>query len=100
MYIINTTFVCNNTDYHDVAAWIKDTYIPAFMATRNFTGSRLAKVLENHDPETISLACELHCPSLSVAMTACNTLTPQLFEQLAAKYNQTVLHFTTVLKTI
>lgn len=99
-YILNTTFVFDRHLQPDVVDWLKNVYMPAALATSIFSSPRMAQVLTDEHPETISIACELTAESLSEAVRWHDTTAGMLFDDLHGRWGTAVMCFSTYLKQI
>ena len=100
MIIINTTFVIERSLYDQFVQWVTQFYVSAAMKTGMFNTWRLAQVLSNDDPEVVSLACELTCESLSEGVRWHDTTASLLRDDMAARWGDKALFFTTYLKQL
>lgn len=100
MYIINTTFVTHRRMLESFIQWLKGVYVPAALTTGLFSNHRVAQILHNEDPETVNIACEFSCDSLSECVRWHDETALMLREDMAMRYGDNVLFFTTYMKTI
>lgn len=100
MYILNTTFVLDHSLTDVFVSWLKEVYLPAAMATGIFGNSRVAKILQDQDPLTVNIACELSCESLSEAARWHDETASLLRDDIASRWGERVLNFSTYLKTL
>lgn len=100
MYIINTTFVTDLSKFELIREWLRKSYIPTALASGIFNGERVARVLSDDDVETVNIACEFSCPSLSRGIKWHEEVFPELLAELHRATEQQLLYFTTFLKTV
>lgn len=100
MIYLNTTFVIDHTIYDDFTNWLTEVYVRAALATNIFTDYRIAKVLTNEDPLTISIACELSAEALSEAARWHDTTAVLLRQDMSNRWPDKTLFFTTYLKSL
>lgn len=98
MYLINTTFVLTRRIEPDFTAWLGGVYRPAAAATGIFSNMRLARVLNDDDPMTVTLAFEMQCESLSEAKRWHDTSAALLRGDMADRWGENALFFTSYLK--
>ena len=100
MTIINTTFAIERSIFEEFIGWLKGIYLEAAMNTGLFTSPRLARVLTDTDPETVSIACELQCDSLSEAQRWHDETAALLRSDMLRRWEGKALFFTTYLKML
>lgn len=99
-YILNTTFVTTRSIYPDFVNWLKEVYVPAAMATGLFVSHRTARILTNDEPETVNIACELTCDSISECTRWNENTASLLREDMNGRWGENVLFFCTYLKQL
>ena len=100
MTIINTTFVLERSLYESFVAWLENVYISAAVSTGLFKQPRIVQVLTDSEPESVSIACELLCDSLSEADRWYNNSAILLHQNMHSLWGERVLFFTTYLKVV
>lgn len=98
MYIINTTFVADRTLLDELHVWLTEIYLPEITTTGTFVSHRLARVITNQDPETVSIACEVTVDSISAGAAAHSAVLDKLSTEIKKLWGDKVLYFTTVLR--
>ena len=100
MFVINTTFVIDRQIYDEFLIWLSEVYVNAAMKTNIFLSNRIAQVISNEDPHTVSIACEFTCQSLSEGVCWNDTTSQSIRHQMLSQWGDKALFFTTYLKTI
>lgn len=100
MYILNTTFAVIRELEPEFTKWVKEVYIPSALKSGIFTNPRLATVLSNEEPRGVSMACEMSAESISEAVRWHNETAIILRDDMASRWGDKAMFFTTYLKVI
>lgn len=100
MIILNTTFAIERSLYDSVVQWIADVYVPAATNTGLFSSPRIARIITNDHPETVSVACEMACQSLAEAVRWHDQTATLLRQDLHRRWGNRVLEFSTFMETV
>ena len=63
-YLLNTTFVLHTSVEAGFITWVREVYLPAAAEAGVFGVSRVAKVLTQVEPDTVSIAVQLEATSI------------------------------------
>lgn len=100
MYLINTTFVCDEQAHASVAEWLTDSYVVTALGTGLFTRPILSRILQSPEPQTICYALQLQCDSLEGARAWINGSGAGLVDEFASQSAGELLYFTTEMAII
>lgn len=100
MWIINTTFVIERSLVDFFTDWLDKVYISEAFKSESFASSRVSRVVNNDDPDSVSMACELHCESLSAGMKWHEEHGAALCVELSRLTDNRTLGFTTCLECL
>jgi hypothetical protein len=102
MYLLNTTFLINPTEYSWWAQWMKQTYIPQIEKACNdesLTSEVRIFKFDNQNTEKgeLTFSCQWLCESIS-ALSIVERLNRQLTSDLVKLKDENCLSFTTLMK--
>lgn len=100
MTLLNTTFHVHSSVNDSFVNWVKTVYIPTATANGQFANPLFTRILTQVDPEATSYAVQLQTSSHSKAVVWHDTTAAQLKEELARKWGERVLHFTTYMEIL
>lgn len=100
MVLLNTTFHVHVTVQKAFVEWLRQEYQSAALATGFLTEPQLARVMGGDDPDGISFAYQLKAPTLGEAKRWHDAEAATLRNEMAKRWGQKVLFFTTYLSII
>jgi hypothetical protein len=99
MIIYNVTVKINNEVHDEWFQWMKETHIPAVLATGYFLENKLCKVLvDDTDGKTYSI--QYSCSKMADLNKYYETEAPRLQKEHAAKYQDKFVAFRTLLEVL
>lgn len=100
MIILNTTFIVESSLENAFVEWARSVYVPAMAAVEIFGPATVAKVLTQIEPGATSFAVQATASGLEEARRWHDETAALLRDDLAARYGERVLHFTTYMEVI
>ena len=99
MTLLNTTFHVHSSIDQLFIEWIKQIYIPAAQ-NAGLSNALFTRILADTDPEGKSYAIQLHAPTMEHATTWHDNEAAKLKDELALRWGERVLHFTTYMEIL
>ena len=100
MVLLNTTFHVHTSVNDLFIDWVKTTYIPTAMNSGLFSAPLFTRIMMQVDPEAVSYAVQLQAPTHKEAETWHDSIAAQLKDDLARRWGERVLHFSTYMDII
>lgn len=98
--IINTTFVVHTSIEADFITWLREVYIPSIKAAGFFRDPIMSRVLTRIEPDTQSIAVQAIAPTGQQAQMWHDQTAALLKDDLAARWPNLAMHFTTYMEII
>lgn len=99
MILLNTTFHVHRSIDNLFVEWVKQIYIPTAQSA-GLSNVLFSRILTNTDPEGTSYAVQLHATDKDKATFWHDTDAARLKEELATRWGERVLYFTTYMEII
>ncbi|MFG6397758.1 MAG: DUF4286 family protein [Muribaculaceae bacterium] len=99
-YLLNTTFVLHTSVEAGFITWVREVYLPAAAEAGVFGVSRVAKVLTQVEPDTVSIAVQLEATSIEEASRWHDNTAALLRDDLHARWGDRLMFFTTYMEVL
>lgn len=100
MIIVNTTFVVDRTLLDAFLACLKSDFIDLAVKSGIFTSWRIAQIVNNDDPRSVSLACELTGESVSQMSHWLKETGDPVLTLMSDRWGTGMLWFRTIMKYV
>lgn len=102
MLIYNTTFVCEESKFQQLAFWLDAEFIPNVIASKIAVAPQLARVIpyEGIDESAASLSLQFKFLNSELLDKWINESFSPMIEKMNCRFEEAVLHFSTVLELI
>ena len=100
MYIYNVTSNIDDSIHEDWLQWMKETHIPAMLATQKFTAAKMCKVLVNEDMGGVTYSVQYSAKDKATLQQYYIEDADRLRAVTAARYGEKCLAFRTELEIV
>ena len=96
--ILNTTFLVDLKIEEEWYQWMRTNFIPVAYASEGFEEYKLMKILTGEDAKEASYAMQFKIGHAGFMLEYNNGLKKELFQQIAEKWGEACLHFSTIME--